>query len=166
METHPFFPSSDPHGNPWWNIPASEDPDTSRPQPGGYPKGTPITTPGGGQFPFPTPWSEWYEPGPGGTGGPSYWRPYYPHPILPEDYPPTLQPGLWPFPPGWVQDKPGGQPYILPGFPGGPAGPPIPWIERPAPGNLPWGVKPPIAEPIPDGGPYNIPGKFTRPLIT
>jgi hypothetical protein len=142
--------------------PSHLDPDISEPQPEGYPELTPVYQPGG-QRPWPV-FSDPYKPDPGG-GGPTVWRPYYPaHPKNPR------QPGRWLFPPGIVQDEPGGQPYRIPGWgvgrPGGPAGPPMPWIERPAPHHRPMPRPQRIPGiPIPDGGPFRVPGKWTIPDI-
>lgn len=164
---HGFPPSADPNypdhpplmeppaPPPQWfqpEWPTHLDPDISEPQPGGYPTITPVYQPGG-RRPWPV-FSDPYRPDAGG-GGPSYLRPYYPgHPNNPG------QPGRWLFPPGFVQDEPGGQPYQIPYQPDNP------WIERPAPGGRPRppGLIPGI--PIPDGGPFQVPGRFTTPIVT
>ena len=115
--------------DPWSNpTPYTNPESTPAPwsQPGGYPSGwdpnlAPIPKP---FFPDPGRPDHWY------------WRPWRPE-----------GGGKWVAPPGVIQPHgpweprpgkplptgPGPQPIFLPGFPGGPAGPPEPWYETPAP---------------------------------
>ena len=136
-------PVPTPWNNPTpWTNPYSTP--TPWSQPGGYPSGPDF----GGPAPIPKP----FYPDP---NRPDYWfwRPWRPEGgggwVAP---PGVIQPhGPWapkpgdPLPPG-----PGPRPTILPGYPGGPAGPPEPWFETPYvppnpryPGGTPWRVDDP-----------------------